>query len=258
MLTVITFAYGSNYTFWHAQNLRTMLEKHLTIPWRMKVVTNAVHEFKVAGFDAVKLWEVNAVLRQRNRPAGHTFARLGLFDKHIGGSLGDRLLYMPLDCIIRANIDDLIPADSTEVKVTRFLGKNTISGGPFYVRPDSICECPWQAVQFDPDLPKRTQFGDNANGLLTYLLGESVQTWNENDGIIADQSILTSNDWRIFVRTGNTHVWTHGQPEQKQYLEACGRCTFTPQVGTPAAAPPAKRITQFTVRPRNKLLRKTV
>src|SRR5690349_14181021 len=103
MITVVTFAYGRNYTVWHAHNLRTMLEKNLTIPWRLKVVTDAVHEFKVAGFDAVKLWNVNAVLRQRNRPNGHTFARLGLFDKNIGGSLGDRLLYLPLDCIIREN-----------------------------------------------------------------------------------------------------------------------------------------------------------
>lgn len=256
MITVVTFAYGRNYQPWHAQNLRTMLEKNLTIPWRLKVVTDAVHEFRVAGFDAVKLWEVNSVLRQRNRPAGHTFARLALFDKHIGGSLGDRLLYLPLDCIIRANIDDLIPTDSTEVKVTRFKGRETISGGPMYIRPDTLCECPWQAVQFDPDLPKRTRFGDTANGLLSYLLGPSVPAWNEDDGIIADRQISTRHDWRVFIRTGNQHVWNHGQPEQKEYLKACGVCPQTGAKGTPAAAPPKKPVAAFIVRPRNKLLRK--
>lgn len=254
MLTIVTFAYGRNYTFWHAKNLRTMLEKNLTIPWRLKVVTDAVHEFTVAGFDVVKLWEVNAVLRQRNRPAGHTFARLALFDKNIGGSLGDQLLYIPLDCIIRANIDDLIPTDSTAVKVTRFIGKETVSGGPFYVRPDAICECPWQTVQLDPDLPKRTRFGDTANGLLSYLLGPDVLAWNENDGIIADRMIDSGLPWRVFIRTGNAHVWTHGQPEQREYLSASGILPTASQAGTPAAPPPPKPVTQFTVRPRNKLL----
>ncbi len=258
MLTIVTFAYGRNYTFWHAQNLRTMLERNLTIPWRLKVITDAVHEFKVAGFDAVKLWEVNAVMRQRNRPAGHTFARLALFDKHIGGSLGDRLLYLPLDCIIRANIDDLIPTDSTEVKVTRFIGRETVSGGPFYVRPDTICECPWQTIQYDPNLPKRTRFGDTANGLLSYMLGPDVPTWNENDGIIADQMIDRGLSWRVFIRTGNTHVWTHGQPEQSEYLEACGLSAHTPQIGSPGAPPAPKPVTQYTVRPINKLLRKGI
>lgn len=255
MLTIVTFAYGRNYTFWHAKNLRTMLEKNLTIPWRMKVVTDAVHEFRVAGFDTVKMWEVNAVLRQRNRPSGHTFARLGLFDTHIGGSLGDRLLYLPLDCIIRANIDDLIPTDSTEVKVTRFCGKETISGGPFYVRPDAICECPWQTVQHDPDLPKRIRFGDNANGLLTYLLGDSVPAWSENDGIICDRMIDRGLPWRVFIRTGNAHVWNHGQPEQREYLKACDIPVSAPKVGTPAAPPNQKPVTAFKVRPVNKLLR---
>lgn len=257
MLTIVTFAYGRNYTFWHAQNLRAMLERNLTIPWRLKVVTDAVHEFRVAGFDAVKLWEVNAVLRQRNRPAGHTFARLALFDKHIGGSLGDRLLYVPLDCIIRANIDDLIPDDDTAAKITIFgNGGDFVFGGPFYVRPGTANECPWRSVQLDPDLPKRTGFGDTANGLLWYMLGPDVPYWNEYDGIIADQMIDRGLPWRMFIRTGNTHVWTHGQPEQGEYLKACGLAVHAPQVGTPAAPPAPKPATQYTVRPRNKLLRK--
>ncbi len=253
MLTIVTFAYGRNYTFWHAENLRTMLEKNLTIPWRLKVVTDAVHEFKTAGFDVVKLWEVNAVLRQRNRPAGHTFARLALFDNNIGGSLGDRLLYMPLDCIIRANIDDLIPEDGTPVKVTRFMWSNVI-GGPMYVLPGKVDPCPWAAVVSDPDLPRRIPHGDTANGLLTYLLAISAPTWTEQDGIIADRMIDRGLPWRVFIRTGNTHVWTHGVPEQHEYLKASGLLQKSALVGTPAAPPPPKPITQFTVRPRNKLL----
>lgn len=250
MLTIVTFAYGRNYTFWHAENLRTMLEKNLTIPWRLKIVTDAVHEFTVAGFDAVKLWEVNAVLRQRNRPSGHTFARLGLFDKRLGGSLGDRLLYLPLDCIIRSNIDDLIPSDDIAVKVTR-----SVFGGPLYVVPGAVKPCPWCTVQLDPDLPRRITTGDTATGVISYMLGATAPSWAEDDGIISDKTISKRNDWRIFIRTGNAHVWTHGQPEQSEYLKASGLTPYGQKIGTPAAPPERKPISQFIVRPRNKLLR---
>lgn len=252
MLTIVTFAYGRNYTFWHAENLRTMLERNLTIPWRMKVVTDALHEFRVAGFDAVKLWEVNAALRQRNRPAGHTFAKLALFDKNIGGSLGDRLLYLPLDCIIRGNIDDLAPTDETAVKVTRFMWSN-VAGGPLYVRPGAVQPCPWNVITYDPDIGKRIPHGDTANGLLTYMLCTTAPTWSEIDGINING--VGPYDWRIFIRTGNQHVWNHGQPEQAEYLKACG-LTPAAKVASPAAPAPPKPVTQFIVRPRNKLLRK--
>ena len=253
MLTVVTFAYGRNHTFWHAQNLRVMLDRNLTIPWRLKVVTDAVHEFSVAGFDAVKLWDVNASLRQRNRPGGHTFARLGLFDKDIGGSLGERLLYLPLDCISRSNIDDLIPSDDTAVKVTRLNGR--VIGGPMYVVPGAVKPCPWFAVSMDPDLPRRIPQADSANGLLTYMLGDGTESWDERDGVIMDRMIDSGLPWRVFIRTGNTHVWTHGQPEQSEYLEACGLGVETPIIGTPAEPPPPRPVTQFTARPRNLLLR---
>lgn len=252
MLTIVTFAYGRQYSPWHATNLRTMLEKNLTIPWSLKIVTDAVHEFTVAGFDTVKLWDVNAVLRQRNRPAGHTFARLGLFDKNIGGSLGDRLLYLPLDCIIRANIDYLIPTDETAVKVTRPWFGN-VAGGPMYVRPGALQPCPWKAISLDAELPRRIPHGDSANGLLTYMLATTAQHWTESDGIAVNKNL--NSNWRIFIRTGNQHVWNHGQPEQAEYLTACG-LTPTAKVASPAAPAPKKPITQFIVRPRNKLLRK--
>jgi hypothetical protein len=255
MLTVVTFAYGRNYTLWHAQNLRTMLEKSLTIPWRLKIITDAVHEFTVAGFDAVKMWDVNAALRQRNRPSGHTFARLALFDKHIGGSLGDRLLYLPLDCIIRGNIDDLIPVDDTPVKVTRFMGNEAITGGLMYIVPGAVNPCPWKTVQLDPDFPRRVRFGDTANGVLSHMLGTAAHAWSEFDGVIADRMIDAHLGWRVFIRTGNSHVWTHGQPEQPEYLSACDLLSFEPQIGNPAAAPEPREKTELTVRPANRLLR---
>lgn len=253
MLTIVTFAYGRNYTFWHAENLRTMLERNLTIPWRLKVVTDAVHEFTVAGFDVVKLWEVSAVLRQKNRLSGHSFARLGLFDKSIGGSIGDRILYVPLDCIIRGNIDDLAPTDETPVKVTRPWFGNVV-GGPMYIRPGMIQPCPWKTVMLDPELPRRIPHGDSANGLLTYMLAVAAPHWTESDGIAVDKNV--GGDWRIFVRTGNAHVWHHGQPEHGEYLNACGLTVQATKVGTPASPPPPKPVTPFIVRPRNKLLRK--
>lgn len=255
MLTVVTFCYGRNLATWHAQNLWVMLDRNLTIPWRLKVVTDAVHEFTKAGFSAVKLWDVNAALRQRNRPNGHTFAKLGLFDPEIGGSIGDRLLYVPLDCIIRDNIDDLIPSDGAPVKVTRSIGDDNVLGGPLYVVPGAVIPCPWKTVQLDPHLPLRTKTGDCANGLLSYMLGASAQAWTEDDGVVADRLPRPEVPWRVFIRTGNSHVWTHGQSEQPEYLEACGLGVEVPVIGTPAAPPPPKPVTACTVRPSNLLLR---
>ena len=111
MLTVVTFKYEGYrpvYNHRHVNALYSMVSEHLTIPHRMICITDDPIGIECEVFP---LWEFDHL----DLPRGQTnnYRCLKLFD--IAENLGERLLVLDLDILIRQNIDSLITNDSFKI-----------------------------------------------------------------------------------------------------------------------------------------------
>lgn len=85
----------------HVNALQAMLRKHVTIPHRLVCITDDPEGIEC---DTYPIWEAPPVAVGDRRP--NCFRRLRLFSEW-ALELGDRIVSIDLDCVIRKNIDHL-------------------------------------------------------------------------------------------------------------------------------------------------------
>lgn len=235
-LTVVTFCHqGSRpiYRPWHVENLRRQFTKHLTVPHRFVCVTDDA-TMDIPGVEVFPLWDsprITATLQHWL----FNYNRLALFNRDIGGRIGERLLNVDLDMIVRENIDDIV-MDPAPFKIMSLKSRVQLQGGLFLIEPGSTSVDPWTAIHEDPGLLIRSrQWVGSDQAVLSELFFGSVPTWNEDDGVIINQYDWPR--WRMFFRTGTRKCWSPDMPERADYLRESGR---DPHDEGPYIAPPVK------------------
>jgi hypothetical protein len=233
------------YRPWHVLNLRAMLAKHLTIPHKLVCVTDDVEGMERAGIEAVPLWSLPCAEPELTRQHKlNNFVRLGLCDASIGGRLGEWLVSIDLDVIIRANIDSLFAGPWPPFKIMSVKSRTWLQGGLFMVRPGWIEPNPWAVLRDDPGVVTRAReagFCGSDQSVLSWLFygAPDLPVWTEDDGLSINE--LDQPDWRIFFRTGDLKCWHENAPERELYLAESGADPATvppdPQVSKTATAP---------------------
>jgi len=202
-----------------------MVAKHLTVPHDFVCVTDQPERDDWGGIKTWPVWDRPEIEPENpeNRVGtkGHwldNYRRLGLCSHH-GARIGRRILWIDLDVVIRANIDDLIPEEGTALKTLDF-GRGWLSAGMVYVEPP-IDPCPWLAC-FDHETVLRSrQWPGSDQAILTTLYYGKIPTWGPADGVVVNT--YHAHGWRVFFRTGNRKPWDRPRHEQAIYYAESGR-----------------------------------
>lgn len=88
------------YTSWDVNNMRRMLKKHTTVPFRFVCFTD---DPSGLDFDVVAL-----PMWQDHRERGGCFTRLRVFSEEMREMVGERLLCIDLDTVVVGNIDHIL------------------------------------------------------------------------------------------------------------------------------------------------------
>lgn len=206
-----------------------MAAKAITEPHRFVVITDDVPAMQAAGLEAFPIWSVPDIPEHAG-PWLRNYMRLGLFDLSIGGQIGERILSIDLDAIIRGNIDDLIPRPGTCFQILSLKCRQQLQGGLFYVEPGYAYPNPWGLLLDDANsniVARSRKWVGSDQAILSELFYAQVAdgripSWSEHDGVVLNTEGLAQHDWRIFFRTGHRKCWEHGVPERAAYFEASG------------------------------------
>lgn len=228
-LTVVTFCHRQGgrpiYRPWHVVNMRAQFAKHLKVPHRFVCVTDDCAAMEAAGIEAFPLWAAPPV-KATVRHWLFNYNRLALFDADVGGLIGERLLNVDLDAIIRANIDDIV-MDPAPFKIMSLQSRVQLQGGLFLIEPGSQSVNPWAAIHDDPTLIERARrWVGSDQAVLSELFYGNVPTWDEEDGLIINQ--FDWPGWRMFWRTGARKCWDAHAPEREVYYRESGRSLDEP------------------------------
>jgi hypothetical protein len=203
-----------------------MFRRHLTVPHRFVCVTDDVPAMERAGVEAVELWK-NA--RDDPEPTRRhwldNYGRLGLLGAP-GAAIGDRLLGVDLDIVLRANINDFAETDAP-VKFMCLQSRTRIQGGLILVTPGALRPDPWEQYN-TTDIAERARakgYCGSDQAVLSELFYERLVAgefahWDERDGVSINE--FDQPDRRIFFRTGDRKCWEADQPERAAYYENCG------------------------------------
>ena len=88
------------YTPDHVYLLKRMVERNLTVPYEFKCVTDSPEQFED---------KINTVLLDKTTfVPGTRYAKLMLWRHDIGSIIGERILYLDLDCVIPRSLDPIV------------------------------------------------------------------------------------------------------------------------------------------------------
>jgi hypothetical protein len=231
MLTIVTSCWAGArpvYSPWHVKNLRNQFARHLTIPHRFVCMTDDIDSMEAAGVDAVRYWKpaVNIKLPSGEERAKwlDCWGRLGLSHPKIGGVLGDWLLSVDLDTVIRSNLDAFVlKAKDAPACFVKMRNMRHLSGFLWSLKPGLLEPCPWHQLHFNPDIFELCdKFVGTDQSVLSYLFLDRVRSgelpsWGEADGVSIDS--FKARGWKIFTRSGDRKCWERGMPERVSYLE---------------------------------------
>lgn len=96
------YIYGAD----HVVMLKRMVERHLTVPHEFVCVTDKPE--KLPGIRTVKL-------DRKTWVPGTRYVKLMLWRKDIAEVIGERILYLDLDCVVTRNLDHLVQRDEDVV-----------------------------------------------------------------------------------------------------------------------------------------------
>lgn len=229
-LTVVVFCFrGSRpiYFPWQVENARRMLAKHLTVPHRFVCITDDVPAMQAAGIEALPIWDAPAFDATRNHWL-HNYVRLGLFDRDIGGRVGERILAIDLDMVIRSNIDDYV-SNPAPFRVMAMKSRPWLQGGLFLVEPETFDDLvetnPWRMLTTTDIVERSRRWVGSDQAVLSELFYDAVRagaipTYDESHDITIND---WSDSWRVFFRTGQRKCWDRRMPEYGAYYEQSGR-----------------------------------
>lgn len=115
MRTIVCFkwrsdTYSERYSAAHVNALHAMLYLNVTQPFRLVCITDDAEGIQ-EGVQVVPLWE-NPAPQYGGPRKPNCFYRLRLFDRGAREFVGDRFLWLDLDCVILRNIDHLLDCDA--------------------------------------------------------------------------------------------------------------------------------------------------
>lgn len=229
LAVVVTCWIGARpiYQPWHVLNVREMFRRHLTVPHRFVCLTDDVERMTRAGVDAAELPIPSRPDPEATRQHWlNNYGRLAILGE-FGATLGDRVLGVDLDIVVRANINDLIESPAP-IKFLCLGPRTWLQGGFILATPGAVRPDPWEAYNTQPELlgsARAHGFCGSDQAILSELFYDDVRAgafphWSEADGMSVND--VDQPGWRVFFRTGDRKCWDDGQPERAAYYENCG------------------------------------
>lgn len=234
MLTVVTFLYSSGwrpgaYGVEHARGLRAMLRKHLTIPHRFIVIDDFSIIGDRSGLICVPCWDFPKLSNEDRR---RNYVRLRLFHEDCK-YLGEQILQLDLDTVIRANINDLVTRDSLKLLVN---GNGKQFGGAMWLCRPGIANDLWDNLERWKILAEAMRITGSDQAILTAALWGKVPTWDARDGIVFARQLgglrtfpkvtnsqriaVAPKDWRLLTCSGGPRPWEPTSPFHRDYQAA--------------------------------------
>lgn len=185
MLTVCTFKWFDPKYRWndrfiygaeHVNRLHRGIRRNLSLPHRFVCVTDDGTGLD-SGIEVVPIWQDAA-------EHGGCYRRLRAFGADIAEVLGDRFVWLDLDCVITGSLDALFAR--TEPLV---LWSNGVSTAPYcgsMVMMDAGA-APWVWEEFDYEDCLQSKWATGYVGTdqawFSALLGPDMPTWTRKDGV---------------------------------------------------------------------------
>lgn len=239
MLTVVSFLFEGRwaarqgiYRPEHALNLRTMVRKHLRIPHRFVLIDDG----RIAGdrkdLETYPCWELPHLPEADFR---QNYLRLKLYHE-ASKVIGDRILMLDLDTVIRADITDLIHPDG--IWTVEWQGKRL--GGAMQLMSPGVCNALWDDVLHLSSRAKARHLLGSDQAVLTYarsigLIAPGV--WTAADGVgrvhgpqgpLARRAMrgVVTPPWRIACGA-EVKPWDIGANTYEDYARECQTNTQT-------------------------------
>lgn len=190
-LTVCTFLWSDPAFKWrdsfiygpeHVDRLARAVRENLRMDYRFVVVTDHPAEAFTEPMDVVPLWS-------DLREMGRCYTRLKCFDPAICDVLGDRLVWLDLDCVVLGDLTPIFMRAEPFV-IWGFDARDT------YRRQNAYCgsmvmmdagALPHVWDSFDPATSPRLAAAQGLVGSdqawIEYLLGPDMPTWTSRDGV---------------------------------------------------------------------------
>lgn len=190
-LTVCTFLWtdpafrwrGSfTYTAEHVDRLARAVRANLNMPHRFVVITDQPHDDFGEVDGALTLWP-------DLRDMGRCYTRLKLFDDEAAAPLGDRFVWMDLDCAVLGDLTPLFDRPEDFV-IWGFDARDTYRRqnaycGSMLMMTRGVRQHVWDS--FDPATSPRLAAAQGLVGSdqawIEYLLGPDEATWTSVDGV---------------------------------------------------------------------------
>lgn len=186
MITVVAWKWGKKYTAGHVARLKSMLERHLSLPHRLVCITDKPDELP-KGVTPAKMppllpWD-NKGLR-----------RMWLYSAE-AGRLGDRLFQLDLDVVITDTIDPIVNRPEPFViwkSDSNWKDKWAYNATAMLITPGAQ-ESLWRRYMADPKGVFKASDADgwgpkvnSDQAIACYLLkDQDVPVWTQADGIYA-------------------------------------------------------------------------
>lgn len=205
MLAVVTFLYKgwrSVYTAQHVNALFRMVDDHLTIPHRNVCITDMPDGINA---DIYPLWEFPQI---RVRP-GHpnNYRCLKLFD--VSHEIGDQLLVLDLDILIRRNIDHLITDDDFAIIRGRAAPYNSsaylLKGGAHREVWDSFDPETVEQTLSKMTMPNGARWVGSDQSWISYCI-KDAKVWDEADGVAHVRR--ANKDTALVYYSGSNKPWS--------------------------------------------------
>lgn len=99
-LRICVFKWGDKYSRRHVEVMRNMLQRNLTIPYEMVVISDNPRDYEIEGVRYVPLWT-------QMREAKLCGVRLHAFHPSMADLIGPRFAWIDLDVVITGNVDHI-------------------------------------------------------------------------------------------------------------------------------------------------------
>lgn len=178
------FKWQANFTYCpeHVDRLARAVRENLSMDYRFVVVTDQPADAFTEPMDVVPLWP-------DLRDMGRCYTRLKCFDPAIRDVLGDRFVWIDLDCVVLGDLTPLFER-TEDFLVWGFDGRDP------YKRENAYCGSmvmmdagarPQVWDQFDPSVSPRMAASRKLVGSdqawIEYTLGDQEATWTSRDGV---------------------------------------------------------------------------
>jgi hypothetical protein len=236
-LTVLCYLWGNrkyrDYGPEHVNVLTSMVRRHLPREHRFVCITD-----DASGFDAnvetipftYAAWKLQGVLSPEGIQYPSCYARLWNFSEEAREILGERVLLLDIDVVIKGNINGLVDHDEDFVgwrPNTVWGNEQRFAGGAYLLRTGSRTKV-WDDFIANPLEAQRRAHAAGYRGSdqawISYCLGKTEKCWQSN--LMAPPEEFHSYDWKqkapytTWQAKPKNLQWYH--PPEHPVIQFCG------------------------------------